>query len=32
MAKLMIYGAAGYTGREVAAYARAAGLDLIVAG
>lgn len=32
MAKLMIYGAAGYTGREVAAFARAAGLDLIVAG
>lgn len=32
MAKLMIYGAAGYTGREAAAYARAAGLDLVVAG
>jgi short subunit dehydrogenase-like uncharacterized protein len=32
MARLIIYGAAGYTGREVAAYARAAGLNLVLAG
>jgi|UniRef100_UPI0035CC5569 short subunit dehydrogenase-like uncharacterized protein len=32
MTKLMIYGAAGYTGREAAAHAKAAGLDLVLAG
>jgi short subunit dehydrogenase-like uncharacterized protein len=32
MTRLMIYGATGYTGRMAAARARAAGLDLIVAG
>lgn len=32
MKKLMIYGAAGYTGRMAAGYARAAGLRLVVAG
>jgi short subunit dehydrogenase-like uncharacterized protein len=32
MAKLMIYGAAGYTGRVAAANAKAAGMDLVVAG
>jgi short subunit dehydrogenase-like uncharacterized protein len=32
MNRLMIYGATGYTGRMVAAHARAAGLGLIVAG
>lgn len=32
MNRLMIYGAAGYTGRMMAAHAQAAGLDLIVAG
>jgi len=30
MTKLMIYGAAGYTGREAAAYAKAADIDLVV--
>ncbi len=32
MTKLMIYGAAGYTGRMAAAYAKAAGLHVIIAG
>ena len=32
MNKLMIYGAAGYTGRMAAAHARAAGLPLVLAG
>lgn len=32
MTKLMIYGAAGYTGRMASANAKAHGLDLIVAG
>ncbi len=32
MKTLMIYGAAGYTGRMAAGHAKAAGLDLIVAG
>jgi short subunit dehydrogenase-like uncharacterized protein len=32
MTRLMIYGATGYTGRMAAAHARAAGLDLILAG
>lgn len=32
MKKLMIYGAAGYTGRMAAGYARAAGVRLVVAG
>ncbi len=32
MKTLMIYGAAGYTGRMVAAHAKAAGLNVIVAG
>lgn len=32
MTKLMIYGAAGYTGRMASANAQAHGLDLIVAG
>jgi short subunit dehydrogenase-like uncharacterized protein len=32
MKTLMIYGAAGYTGRMVAEHAKAAGLDVIVAG
>jgi short subunit dehydrogenase-like uncharacterized protein len=32
MTRLMIYGATGYTGRMGAAHARAAGLDLILAG
>ncbi|KZX53179.1 hypothetical protein A3711_15940 [Erythrobacter sp. HI00D59] len=32
MTKLMIYGAAGYTGRMVSANAEAAGIDLVVAG
>jgi len=32
MKKLMIYGAAGYTGRMASANARAHGLDLVVAG
>lgn len=32
MNTLMIYGAAGYTGRMAAAYAKAAGLRLVVAG
>lgn len=32
MSKLMIYGAAGYTGRMAAAHAKAAGLRLVVAG
>lgn len=32
MTRLMIYGATGYTGRMAATYARAAGLDLILAG
>jgi short subunit dehydrogenase-like uncharacterized protein len=32
MSRLMIYGATGYTGRMAATHARAAGLDLILAG
>lgn len=32
MKKLMIYGAAGYTGRMAATNARAAGVDVVVAG
>jgi short subunit dehydrogenase-like uncharacterized protein len=32
MKKLMIYGAAGYTGRMVATNARAVGVDVVVAG
>jgi short subunit dehydrogenase-like uncharacterized protein len=32
MTRLMIYGATGYTGRMAATHARAAGLDLILAG
>jgi short subunit dehydrogenase-like uncharacterized protein len=32
MTKLMIYGAAGYTGRMASAHAKAHGLDLVVAG
>jgi short subunit dehydrogenase-like uncharacterized protein len=32
MKKLLIYGAAGYTGRMVAINARAAGVDIVVAG
>lgn len=32
MARLMIYGAAGYTGRMVSANAKAHGLDLVIAG
>jgi short subunit dehydrogenase-like uncharacterized protein len=32
MTRLMIYGATGYTGRMAAAHAKAAGLDLILAG
>lgn len=32
MKKLMIYGAAGYTGRMVATNARAAGVEVVVAG
>lgn len=32
MKKMMIYGAAGYTGRMAAANARTAGVDLVVAG
>jgi short subunit dehydrogenase-like uncharacterized protein len=32
MTKLMIYGASGYTGRMAAEHAKAAGLDLVVAG
>jgi len=32
MTRLMIYGATGYTGRMAADHARAAGLDLILAG
>jgi short subunit dehydrogenase-like uncharacterized protein len=32
MATLMIYGAAGYTGRMVAGHAKAAGLNVILAG
>lgn len=32
MTKLMIYGAAGYTGRMVATNARAHGLDFVIAG
>jgi len=32
MAKLMIYGAAGYTGRMASTNAKALGLDLVVAG
>jgi len=32
MTKLMIYGAAGYTGRMAATHARAHGLDFVIAG
>ncbi|WP_416056288.1 saccharopine dehydrogenase NADP-binding domain-containing protein [Stenotrophomonas maltophilia] len=32
MSRLMIYGAAGYTGRMAAARAKAAGLDVVLAG
>jgi short subunit dehydrogenase-like uncharacterized protein len=32
MTKLMIYGAAGYTGRMAATHAKAHGLDLVIAG
>ncbi|SDB22208.1 saccharopine dehydrogenase family protein [Belnapia rosea] len=32
MTRLMVYGATGYTGRMAATHARAAGLDLILAG
>ena len=32
MTKLMIYGASGYTGRMAAGHAKAAGLDVILAG